>query len=205
MRGFDLIGQKFGKLIVKRLELQRSKHGQKRYLCQCDCGNQVIVLSNNLRKKHTKSCGCNVIEHIGNVNKTHGMSNTKTYRAWKEMHYRCKNPSATYFKYYGGRGIDVCSRWDKFENFLEDMGQNPGHLTLDRIDTNGNYQPGNCRWVTMAKQAQNKNVKGCFWCKRWKKWVARITRNKQRIHLGRFDNENDARLAFQKAKAELDQ
>lgn len=89
-------------------------------------------------------------------NKTHGMSNTSTYQIWCGMIARCRKPSHGRYKYYGGRGIKVCDRWLKFENFLADMGERPGDLTLDRINNDGNYEPGNCRWAHHIDQIANR-------------------------------------------------
>ena len=104
----------------------------------------------------TKSCGCLKRE----ANRTHGHTsrtgNTPTYDSWKAMKFRCLNPKARFYRLYGGRGIKICDRWlHSFENFLEDMGERPAGLTLDRRDSNGNYEPQNCRWATPAEQVRN--------------------------------------------------
>lgn len=90
------------------------------------------------------------------ANKTHGMSRTPTWRSWSCMLTRCRNPCASDYQRYGGRGITVCDRWRSFENFFTDMGERPEGKTLDRINNNGNYEPGNCRWATPSEQSQNK-------------------------------------------------
>jgi hypothetical protein len=91
--------------------------------------------------------------------KTHGHTRgkvfTRTYSIWASMLARCSTPSATGYANYGGRGISVCEKWRKFEGFLEDMGECPDGLSIDRLDTNGNYEPGNCRWASDAEQARN--------------------------------------------------
>ena len=158
MRFIDLTGLKFAKLtVLKRSEKRRSTGTL--WDCLCDCGNHTVVDSLKLRTGHTKTCGCG--KYFGLGRSTHGMSNkTRTYRTWKEMRNRCRNPNATQYKWYGGRGIKICDRWSNFELFLEDMGERPEGRTLDRIDSDGNYCKANCKWSTAKEQA--KTNRGTF-------------------------------------------
>lgn len=125
------------------------KDGKKRVNCVCDCGTKRIVDWGRLIHGHTRSCGCKA------NGKTHGMSKTKTHIVWKSMRNRCNGPSQDSYHLYGGRGIRVCERWDSFENFLSDMGECPQGYSLDRINVNGNYEPDNCRWIPLKRQAHN--------------------------------------------------
>ena len=93
---------------------------------------------------------------------THGQSRTKTYFVWKGMRQRCRSAKA-----YAGKGITVCDRWNSFENFLADMGERPLGLTIDRIDNNGHYEPGNCRWATRSVQQKNRSPNAVSGLERW--------------------------------------
>lgn len=141
------------------------------WLCLCSCGNEVLVNSRAFSKGRVKSCGClkkeKDIEKIleqSNKKRTHGKSGkniTGEYRCWKGMNSRCFNSNATGYKNYGGRGISVCSRWRySFEKFLEDMKKRPSiHLSIDRINNDGDYEPGNCRWTTRSEQMKNTRLR----------------------------------------------
>lgn len=164
----DMLGQRIGRLtMIEERPSQRYACGKTHrcYLCRCDCGNQVVITVENLRSGNTKSCGCYRKETVASEKSIHGHSRrgrrTRTYYSWAHMIQRCTNPKVKEYRWYGARGVTVCDRWYKFENFLEDMGEAPDKLTLDRIDPNGNYESENCRWITQQEQTNNtrRNVK----------------------------------------------
>jgi len=125
-------------------------------LCKCNCGKETIVRGSDLKSEKTKSCGC-FLKKGGRL--THGHSKigkvSKVYMVWCDIKKRCNNKNNKDYKYYGGRGIKVCKRWSKFENFLRDMGEVPSGLTLDRINNDLGYFKKNCRWATRKEQANN--------------------------------------------------
>lgn len=157
----DLTGNKYGRLSVTK----KVDGGNKCVLweCICDCGNRAIVRSSSMTSGRTRSCGClaressaqNGRDNVGKKKDRHGHArrNTSTYGIWRGMKQRCLNKLAGEYPNYGGRGIKVCDRWLKFDNFLADMGVRPAGHHLDRLDNNGHYEPNNCAWVT-PKQNQ---------------------------------------------------
>lgn len=155
----DLSGQRFGKWTVVTRDLARCRWGQSLWKCTCDCGNTRSVVAYSLRHGRSVNCGCMRREQVRARATTHGHTASPTYTAWANMIQRCKNARNKRFKDYGGRGIKVCDRWHGFTVFLADMGEKPPGLTLDRIDNDGNYEPGNCRWATAAEQRANKRAR----------------------------------------------
>lgn len=126
-------------------------------VCVCECGKQIITKDNYLKMGHTKSCGCLLIEKRGKATITHGMTNTKIYRIYEAMHDRCYLQTSKSYLRYGGRGIKICEKWHTFEGFFEDMGATYQEgLSIERIDTNGDYCKENCTWIPKNEQAKNK-------------------------------------------------
>jgi len=173
----NIIGQRFGRLKVVSFSHKDKSKKHSFFFCKCDCGNEKVVCSDNLKKGDTKSCGCLQKELTGKRFTTHGMSRSSIYHRWQNMVNRCLKNSDPAYKNYGGRGITVCDRWLKFENFYEDTKKGyKKDLTLDRINNNENYEKSNCCWATRKEQQQNtrrtikieyKNQKMCL--KDWSK------------------------------------
>lgn len=148
MRRIPLTGRTFGRLTV---EWERGKYAQ----CLCICGRRALrVLRSNLLAGYTQSCGCLQRERTAIARRSHGLSGKPIYNTWRAMKARCTNPSNENYQYYGAKGVRVCPQWQKFSGFLADMGGSyiEGY-TIDRRDANGNYEPGNCRWIPHAQNA----------------------------------------------------
>ena len=152
----DLTGQRFGRLTVVNRAETRNKRTY--WDCVCDCGNTKVINSYKLLSGNTQSCRCLDTEMTIARTTKHGMSHSSPeYYIWKTMRQRCNNPNNGAYKEYGGRGVKVCKRWDKFESFYKDMGQRPSSKhQIERLDNDGDYEPSNCVWATQLAQANNK-------------------------------------------------
>lgn len=158
----NIAGQVFGRFSVIKKSSKRGNSGQFYWVCKCSCGRIKDVATGALCGGTTRSCGClhsEIARSLKN-NLRHGHSvggkQSKTHRCWTGILSRCLNPNRKKWASYGGRGIKVCKRWLVFENFLADMGESPEGLTIERINNDGDYEPGNCRWATNFEQSHNK-------------------------------------------------
>lgn len=155
----DLSGQRYGRLTVVSYAGKEPKHNRATWNCRCDCGKEIVVISNKLTGGVTQSCGCLFLERRGAGNRTHGETHTRLYTIWKGMRHRCYSKSRREYPSYGGRGIMVCPEWrDDFLAF-RDWAMANGYddtLSIDRIDNDGNYEPANCRWADTKQQNNNR-------------------------------------------------
>lgn len=171
----DIIGNRFGSYTVISRDTKKLSSGAIGYVCKCDCGKIKSIRKFDLKGGNTKQCYDCRTKSIT----IHGKSHSGAYVIWHGMIRRCFNKNFKDYKFYGARGITVCDRWLKFENFLEDMGERPDNLTLDRINNNGNYEPSNCRWATWLDNLQNKGINHIIKCDQCnKEFIQKIKRHR---------------------------
>jgi len=189
-KGYD----KMLKIISKPYKKQVGNSGKYKFVkAQCECGNIKEYRLSDIKNNHTKSCGCLMAKLVSESKKTHGMSNTRMYNIWKDMKRRCKNKNRNNYKHYGGKGISVCKEWDdNFINFYN-WSINNGYkenLSIDRIDSDKNYTPENCQWITMskniAKSNKNRNPKFIYYIK--------SPKNKEYIRYNRTKIRNEFKI-----------
>lgn len=211
MKPLQLNGIRFSNLVAKEF-CGKNKHNQTLWKCLCDCGNTVVRSRNSLKKNRLVSCGCFLKTFLPNINTKHKMSKSPEYRAYRGMLNRCYRKKERNYESYGGRGIVVCDKWkESFVEFLKDVGQRPSeNHSIDRINNDGNYEPGNVKWSTTLEQSLNRRKKrntsskyrGVSFYKNKNCWVAKIAINRKKYHLGYFKSEDEAALAYnEEAKA----
>jgi hypothetical protein len=212
MKFNDLTGKKFGRLTVIE-RMPNNANNKVVWRCKCDCGNEAVVIGSRLYTGKTVSCGCVKSEKTTERNTKHGYCGTRLYATRMNMISRCTNEKNRDYADYGGRGISVCDEWlnkdtgvAAFVEWALANGYQDG-LTIDRIDVNGNYEPNNCRWVTMEKQSHNRRrrynrtgVTGITINPHNGRFVATITVHKKRIALGSYDTLEEATEARRKAE-----
>lgn len=212
----DLVGQKFGRLLVLE-DTGTKKNRAVVWRCLCDCGNEKFCIGSSLKSGSVSSCGCLQKELLSERVKTHGLAGTPEHTSWKGINNRCRNKNNRFWEDYGGRGIEVCNRWDvskggSFENFLEDMGRRPSeNHSIDRIDVDGDYCKDNCRWADKSLQGMNKRIlpkntsgrTGVSWSNLVGKWRVKISKNNKVTIVGYFVSFEDAVAARERVELEL--
>jgi hypothetical protein len=185
MKRLDISGERYGKLLaLQRIEGAKGS----RWIFKCECGRETSALLSNVRGGSVRSCGCaGSRSTIGLRSVRHGHSvgfkKSKTATAWRNAKTRCFNPKHEKYAAYGERGITMCKEWaDDFRVFLHDMGECPSGLTLERIDVDGNYEPGNCRWATPTEQSFNKRESITVSSMPLKSYAAAVGVSYKRLH-----------------------
>lgn len=203
---FNLVGKKFGKLSVVDKFPENNKYNAVQWVCKCECGEETIVTTSHLRSGSVASCG----NHLGKHRHAIKGEETSEYSTWLGIKDRCNNKNNPRYKDYGGRNIKICRQWSSsFENFLDDMGKKPNPTySIERIDNDKGYYPGNCIWADATTQNRNQRIKknnssgvtGVNWNVDAKKWIVRITVNHKRIHVGYYSDLNKAKEARKRAE-----
>jgi len=157
MKALDLTGQVFGRLTVIK-KASNTLSGRTRWECECECGKKCTPWTQTLRDGSCTSCGCYNRERVNEATSSHKMTRSREYNIWIRMKQRTTNPKYPEYNYYGGRGITMCPEWaSSFEAFITDMGRSPtSDHSVDRIDVDGPYSPGNCRWATPLEQGEHR-------------------------------------------------
>lgn len=211
-------GDRFGRLVVLGCpwKYDDTKKGHIYVSVRCDCGKGPLQVRVSHLATSTRSCGCLIPERVKQANTRHGESKTRLHSIWRSMRSRCTDVNTDKYPNYGGRGIKVCDQWSSFECFRDWALANDysGSLSLDRIDVNGDYAPENCRWADQSTQSINQRpdrthqgapcssrFRGVSFSKEMGKWRAAIVWRGNRRHLGYFDLEEDAALAYDKFAA----
>jgi hypothetical protein len=187
----DRVGVRYGRLVAI-CDIGRNSHGKRLWECVCDCGATVRVVGSSLSSGNTHSCGCLSVESIT----THGGSNKSSYNTWRAMMRRCYNEKDKDYSRYGARGIYVHLPWHDYETFAYDMGEPIGNETLDRIQPNSGYVPGNCRWASPTIQARNIQQHTNIGVRlRGKRWYGEVSVARKKIYTKGFNTVEEARAA----------
>jgi len=194
--------QDLGMMFAKETSKNKYRFG----IYRCACGKEFRALADNIKRKHTVSCGCYHKKQTSESNSTHGNTYKPLYNTWRAMIRRTSNVDDKRYKDYGANGITVCEAWKDFNNFNNDMFSTyEKGLTLDRVDTNGNYEPSNCRWATASVQVRNTRIiyahntsgyRGVYLDKRRNRWVSRIVLNNKGKFLGSFSTALEAAITY---------